>query len=92
MYGTIDLETAVGVLRDTYNPYTQETHPPELIDGGGSIGNNGAVHSMVFVPARRTFYVSMGEQPIPPASFVGFSLDELLEETGATPPVPASVD
>jgi len=89
LYGQIDPAVAISILRDTYNPYTQETHPPDLIDGGGSIGNNGAVHSMIFLPKKRVFYVSMGEQPIPPATFVGFSLDELLEKEGTQAPQPA---
>jgi acyl-CoA:6-aminopenicillanic acid acyl transferase len=88
LHGQIDPAVAISILRDTYNPYTQETHPPDLIDGGGSIGNNGAVHAMIFLPQKRVFYVSMGEQPIPPATFVGFSLDELLEKKDAMPPDP----
>ncbi|HUU01896.1 MAG TPA: C45 family peptidase [Myxococcota bacterium] len=90
--GQIDLAAAVGVLRDTYNPYTGESHPPELIDGGGSIGNNGTVHAMVFLPARRALYVAMGEQPVPPRPFVGFSLDELFEEPNAAPADPAQIE
>jgi predicted choloylglycine hydrolase len=90
--GQIDLPAAVGVLRDTYNPHTGVTNPPDLIDGGGSIGNNGTVHAMVFLPARRALYVAMGEQPVPPRSFVGFSLDELFEEPNAAPPDPGQIE
>jgi len=92
LHGKIDPAAAIAVLRDAYNPFTEEIHPPDLIDGGGSIGNNGSVHSMIFLPARRTFYVSMGKQPVPPSTFVGFSIDELLEEENATPPDPASYE
>lgn len=76
----------------TYNPYTELTNPPDLIDGGGSIGDNGTVHSMVFPPAQRALYVSMGEQPVPPNPCIGFSFDELFEQPNGVPPDPAQIE
>jgi len=88
IHGQIDAEQAIGVLRDTYNPYTQETHPPDLFDGGGSIANNSALQSVIMLPGERTFYVALGEPPVPYRTFAGFSLDELLEENDVVPDPP----
>lgn len=88
IYGQIDAARAIGVLRDTYNPYTQETHPEDLFDGGGSIANNSALQSVVMLPGERVFYVALGEPPVPYRTFVGFSLDELLEEGDVVPDPP----
>jgi len=78
VHGALDPPGAVGILRDTYNPLTGVTHPPELFDGGGSLANNHNVHVMVWVPEHRSLYVSLGEIPVPPKPFIGFHLDELL--------------
>jgi hypothetical protein len=90
-YGTIDLPGGVAILRDTYNPVTDVTNPPELFDTGGSLANNGAIHSMVFLPEQRVVYVALGEPPVPQLPFVGFSLDALLGRPGAAAPAPAQV-
>jgi hypothetical protein len=87
-YGQIDAEKAIGVLRDRYNPYTQETHPEDLFDGGGSIANNSALQSVVMLTEERVFYVALGEPPVPYRTFTGFSLDELLEEDDVIPNPP----
>jgi hypothetical protein len=88
IHGQIDAEQAIGVLRDTYNPYTQETHPVDLFDGGGSIANNSTLQSVIMLPEQRTFYVALGEPPVPYRTFTGFSLDELLEENDVVPDPP----
>ena len=89
LHGTLDVATAITVLRDSHNPLTGETHPPDLFDGGGTIANNAAVHSMVFVPERRVAYVAMGEPHVPQHEFLGFDLEALLRgEAGEA--VPAS--
>ena len=88
IYGSIDAPAAVGVLRDRYNPYTQETHPEDLYKGGGTIANNGALQSVVFLPEERIFYLALGEPPVPFRTFVGFSLDELLEGDNVVPDPP----
>jgi hypothetical protein len=88
IYGQIDAQNAVAVLRDRYNPYTQETHPADLYRGGGSIANNGALQSVVFLPEERVFYVALGEPPVPYRTFEGFSLDELLEGDNVVPDPP----
>jgi hypothetical protein len=88
LYGQIDAEKAIAVLRDRYNPYTQETHPTDLFDGGGSIANNSTLQSVVMLPEERAFYVALGEPPVPYRTFIGFSLDELLEEDDVAPDPP----
>jgi len=90
-HGTLDLAGGVGILRDTYNPVTDVTNPPEQFDKGGSLANNGAIHSMVFLPEQRLVYVALGEPPVPQLTFVGFSLDALLGRPGAATPSPATV-
>lgn len=92
LYGQLDVAAAVSVLRDTYNPHTGVTHPPGLFDGGASIANNAALHSMVFVPERRVFYLAAGSIPVPPRSFVGFHLDALLGIDPDARPDPAQID
>jgi len=82
VHGALDVASAIAVLRDHHNPVTGETHPPELFDGGGTIANNAALHSMVFVPERREVFVALGEPPVPQRPFIGFSLDGLLEDAG----------
>jgi hypothetical protein len=81
VYGQLDAAGAIGILRDTQNPGTGVENPPELFDDGGSIANNGALHSILFVPARRAFYTALGDPPVPQRAFLGFSLDELFEES-----------
>jgi hypothetical protein len=88
IHGQIDAEKAIAVLRDRYNPYTQETHPIDLFDGGGSIANNSTLQSVVMLPEKRIFYVALGEPPVPYRTFIGFSLDELLEEDDVVPDPP----
>ena len=89
VHGVLDPAGAVGILRDTYNPLTQVTHPPELFDGGGSLANNHNVHVMVWVPEQRSLFVSLGEIPVPPRPFIGFHLDELLGYDAAAVAAPA---
>ena len=88
IYGQVDLAGAVSVLRDTKDPVSGETHPSDLFDGGRTIANNAAVWSMVFFPENNTFYAAMGEAPVPPRTFVGFDIDELLKGPGAKAPDP----
>lgn len=90
-HGSLDLESAVAILRDTHNPVTGETHAPDLEDGGGSLANNGAIQTMVFLPAEGVLYVADGGVPVPQNSFVGFGLGELLYEPGAMAPDPGEI-
>ena len=90
-HGELDLAGAVAILRDTHNPATGETHPAELEDGGDSLANNGAIQSMVFLPAEGTIYVAGGGVPIPQNPFEGFTLDDLFQVTGAGAPDPQTV-
>ena len=78
LHGQLDAPTAISILRDRLNPYTGEEHPPELISGGGSIANNGAIHSMIALPERGALYVALGQVPVPSKPFVGFDLEALF--------------
>lgn len=90
LYGRIDAAAAVGVLRDRKNGCTGEVYPPEEFDTNGSIANNGAIWSMVFLPKERLLYLAAGEPPVPSHAYVGFGLDELLHP-GAPLPTPAQI-
>ncbi|MFH2005430.1 MAG: C45 family peptidase [bacterium] len=90
LYGSLDVPGAISILRDSYNPSTQEWVDPFLIDGGDTLANNGAMQSVVFVPARGLMYVAVGEFPVTVLQFVGFSVDDLTGQPNATPPNPAS--
>lgn len=92
VHGEIDLAGAMSVLRDTHNPVTGVTHPPDLFDGGGTIANNAALHSIVFLPERREVYVALGEPPVPQRPFIGFSLTQLLETDGLGETDPAVIE
>lgn len=89
LYGQIDAAKAIEVLRDRTNPFTGETYPPEEFDNNGSIANNGALWSIVFLPEERVFYLAAGEPPVPSKTYVGFSLDKLLEDTNDFAPDPS---
>ena len=91
-HGQIDADTAVSILRDRHNPHTGEDCAADVFFGcDGTLANNGCIHSMVFLPKRRVFYVAMGPLPVPPRRFVGFSVAELLGEPGALPPDPSFI-
>ena len=88
LYGQLGFETAISVLRDTYNPHTQETHPPDLLDGGGSIANNGNLQSLVFCPEDGVMYVGVGTVPAVTNEFWGFSFEQARAGVGSPPPTP----
>jgi hypothetical protein len=91
LYGKLDLENAVKVLRDRWNPYTQVMAPLDVFDGQGTIANNGCVYSIVFAPKRRAFWLATGSLPIPMNPYQGFTLDELFGKTGAAAPDPVQI-
>jgi len=79
VYGTLEPEGAIGILRDRVNPETGEVSPPGLFDDDISIGGNGPLRQVVFEPASGLFWVASGvEPPVPEAPFLCFSLSELL--------------
>lgn len=88
LHGSVDAEAAVSILRDRYNPHTGQTQPADAFDDNGSIGTNGVIWSMVFLPEERTFYLAAGSIPVPANAYVGFSLDELLREGVPADPAP----
>ena len=91
VHGTLDLAAAVGVLRDTYNPVTDVLHSPDLFDGGGTLANNGAIQALVFLPEQPALYVAIGELPLLPNPFVGFTLEWLLGQSNENTPVPLTI-
>jgi predicted choloylglycine hydrolase len=90
LHGSLDTSSAIAILRDTVNVHTGETHPPELVDGGGSIANNGSLQSVVFLPESGVMYVGVGPVPAVTNEFVGFGIDEVMEDPGAALPDPQS--
>ncbi len=91
LYGTLDLASAVTVLRDRYNPLTMVTAPEDAFDDQGTIANNGCVYSIVFAPKRRAFWLASGDLPIPMNPYQGFTLDELFGDPDAPAPDPAQI-
>jgi len=91
LHGQLDIEAAITVLRDTHNPHTGETHPPELLDGGGSIANNGNLQSLVFSAADGVMYVGVGKVPAVTNEFIGFSFEQARAGVGGEPPTPETI-
>ena len=89
LYGQIDSETIVAIMRDRINPYTHEQVPADVFDNNGSLATNGAIYQIVFDPENLWFWVAGGEIPVPRQTFVGFSLSELLGLPDAKPVEPA---
>lgn len=73
-----DSAIAVSVLRDRVNPISNQECPVDAWKTCVSIGTNGAVHGVVFVPGRRRFYVALGLPPVLARPFNGYSLYDLL--------------
>jgi len=88
LVGQLDPEAAVAVLRDRINPIDESECPLEAWKTCVSIGTNGAVHGVVFVPGRRHFYVALGSTPVLANPFQGYSMYELL---GLEDPAPLDV-
>ncbi len=78
LVGQLDPETAVALLRDRINPINQTECPVEAWKTCVSIGTNGAVHGVVFVPGRRHFYVALGSNPVLSNPFQAHSMYDLL--------------
>ncbi len=89
VYGELDVEGAIAILRDTYDPCLQEYLDPGLADGGATLANNGAMQSVVFLPARGVMYLAVGEFPSTIQPFYGFDIHELLAGPGYAFPEPA---
>ena len=78
LIGQLDPETAVAVLRDRINPITGTECPADAWKTCISIGTNGTVHGIVFIPGRRHFFVALGPTPVLSNPFQGYSLYALL--------------
>ena len=90
LYGTLDTPGAISILRDTYNPCTDEWNDPTLIKGGNALANNGAMQSVVLLPGRGLMYVAVGTFPVTIREYVGFDINYLTGQAGATQPNPAT--
>ncbi len=83
VYGQINPEVMVNILRDRTNPDTFEVSPFDVFDDDVSIGGNGSLRQEVFDPQRLLFWVAAGSVPIPENPFRCFSLGEMLNLPGA---------
>ncbi|MCX7944801.1 MAG: C45 family peptidase [Deltaproteobacteria bacterium] len=88
LYGMLDPENLVKVLRDRINPYTGEESPIDEFDNGKSIATYGALFAIVFDPEKGLVWIAAGKIPVPQQPFVGFSLRKLLGYKDAPEPVP----
>jgi hypothetical protein len=88
LVGQIDATVATGLLRDRVNPIEQTDCPVDAWKTCVSIGTNGAVHGVVFLPGRRHFYVALGQTPVLSNPFQGYSMYSLL---GLEDPAPLDV-
>lgn len=78
LYGQINPERVVQVLRDRTNPNTGAISDLSVYDDNTSIGGNGSLRQVVFDPEGLRFWVAAGEVPIPENPFTCFSLGEML--------------
>ena len=92
VWGEIDLETMVTILRDHTNAETGEVYDPYDFDNDRSIATNGAIYQIVFDPGTLRFWAAAGAIPVPLQSFVGFSLGELLGYDDAVPCDPLIIE
>lgn len=88
LYGMLDPENLVRVLRDRINPYTGEESPIDEFDNGKSIATYGALFAIVFDPEKGIAWIATGKIPVPQQPFVGFSLKKLLGYPDAPEPEP----
>jgi hypothetical protein len=92
VYGTINPEVMIQILRDRVDPTTGQASAPDVFDDDSSIATNGAIYQVVFDPENLWFWVAAGKLPIPNQKFVGFSLSELLALPDAKPVTPKVYD
>lgn len=85
LYSAVDPEAMTQILRDRTNPETLTPSPFSVFDDNASPGGNGAHRQATFDPARLHLWVAAGPAPVPENPFVCFSLEELLDFSGATP-------
>jgi len=85
LYGEVDPEAMMRILRDRTNPETLTPSPLTVFDDDASPGGNGAHRQATFDPARLHLWVAAGPPPVPENPFVCFSLEELLDFPNATP-------
>lgn len=88
IYGNLNPEALVGLMRDRVNPRTGLESPIEEFDDALSLATNGALFQLVFDPEALRFWLAAGTLPVPQQPFVGFSLEELMCEPGSDELVP----
>ena len=92
LFGLLDPQNLVKVLRDRINPYTGEESPIDEFDNGKSIATYGALYAIVFDPEKSLVWVATGKIPVPQQPFVGFSLKKLLGYKDAPEPIPPTIE
>lgn len=85
VYGQIDAEAMVKILRDRVNPETMEASPLDVFDDNASPGGNGSLRQALYEPEALRFWIAAGPPPVPENPFVCFSLEELLVFPNAKP-------
>lgn len=88
VYGDIDPEKLIAIMRDRVDPETHEEYGPEVFDNNRSLATNGALYQIAYDPENLLFWVAAGTLPVPAQPFVGFSLGELLQLPDAVPVQP----
>ena len=79
VYGQLDPQMAVTVMRDRTNPKTLRPSPLEVQDDDASIGGNGAQRQVIFDPLNLRFWMTTSDaDPIPNSPFRCFSVAALL--------------
>ena len=92
LYGQLDLNGLITVMRDRVNPRTGVEAGPEEIDNDAGLATNGPMHMVVFDPEKLLFWVAAGHVPIPSEPYTCFSLTELLHQPDAIPCDPEIVE
>ncbi len=85
VYGELDRDNLLAVVRDRIDPDTGEESSLDTFDDDLTLATNGALYSVIFDPERRHFWLSAGTTPVPQQSHRGFSLLELLGREDPNP-------
>jgi len=96
LYGSIDVDAGVSIMRDRYDPIQKVEYPEGTFDvetaTGGAIAVNAAIYSIVFKPGDLMFWLAAGEKPIPSNPYNGYHLQELFGNDPAAVADPAVVE
>ncbi|MGP1387791.1 MAG: C45 family autoproteolytic acyltransferase/hydrolase [Thainema sp.] len=78
LYGKLNPQAMVKILRDRTNARTKEVSPLDVFDDDASIGGNGSQRQVVFDPANLRVWIANGDVPIPENPFTCFAVGELM--------------